>query len=173
MFALPPELCAASLQKPDLRGPCPCCTVLLWNHERRNLHIFKVTSLRVYNAFGSLNQREGRVTTTHPHCGILAILVGKIRLLSSRLSATGWSLLAKESILSVSGQVQTLVSRSGHKQRFLPSPVPFSLNPQFEVKFQCFWWTKSFVDVGSCSVRLSLLSLGSPSCAAAGHRVLL
>lgn len=97
MFALSPELCAASLQKSDLRGPCPCCTVLLWNHEWRNLHLFKVISLRVYYAFGSLNQREASPTcaSTHPHSGILATLVGKIRLLTPRLSATGWSLLAK------------------------------------------------------------------------------
>lgn len=95
-FALPAELCAASLQKPDLCAPCPCRTVLLWNHERRNLHIFKVTSLKIYCAFGSLNQREASPTcaTTHPHSGIFATLVGKTRLLTPRLSATGWFLLA-------------------------------------------------------------------------------
>lgn len=97
MFALPPELCAASLQKPDLCGPCPCRTVLLWNHEWRNLHVFKVTSLRFYYAFGSLNQREASPTsaTTHLHSGILATLVEKIRLLTPRLSATGRSRMAK------------------------------------------------------------------------------
>lgn len=97
MFVLSPELCAASLQKPDLCGPCPCGTILLWNPEWRNLHIFKVTSPRIYYAFSSLNQREASPTcaTTHPHSGILATLVGKIRLLTPRLSATGWSLLAK------------------------------------------------------------------------------
>lgn len=98
-FALPPELCAESLQKPDLRGPCPCCTVLLWNHEWRNLHIFKVTSLRLYYAFGSLNQRETSptcaITQLHTQTVILATLVGKIRLLTPRLPDTGWSLLAK------------------------------------------------------------------------------
>lgn len=82
MLALPLELCAASIQKPDLRGPCPCGTVLLWNHEWRNLHIFKVTSLRIYYSFGLLNWREAPAThaTAHPHDSILATLAGKIRL---------------------------------------------------------------------------------------------
>lgn len=35
------ELCATSLQKLDLCHPYPCLAVLLWNHEWRNLHIFK------------------------------------------------------------------------------------------------------------------------------------
>lgn len=91
MLALPPELCAASLQKPDLRGPCPCCAVLLWNHEWRNLHIFKVMSIRIYYSFGLLNRREAPATcaTAHPRDGILATLVGKIKPLTPRMSTTG------------------------------------------------------------------------------------
>lgn len=177
-FAVPPELCAESLQKPDLRGPCPCCTVLLWNYEWRNLHIFKVTSLRICYAFGSLNQR-GNITnlcnhpTTHPNSVILATLVGKIRLLTPRLPDTGWSLLAKSLLFLFLTRSRLWYPGLVTKERFLSSPLPFSLNPQFKMKCQCSWGTKSFVDVGSCSVRLSLLSLGSSSCAAAGHGVLL
>ncbi|XP_035198500.1 cystine/glutamate transporter-like isoform X2 [Oxyura jamaicensis] len=40
-LALPPEFCAAGLQKPYLSSPSPCCSVLLWNHEWRNPHVFK------------------------------------------------------------------------------------------------------------------------------------
>jgi len=90
MLALPPELCAASLQKPDLSGPCPCCTVLLRNHEWRNPHVFKVTSLRIYYSLGFLNRGEGPVTctTVRPRDGIVATLVGKIWSLIPRMSTT-------------------------------------------------------------------------------------
>lgn len=82
MLALPPEFCAAGLQKPYLSGPGPCRAVLLWNHEWRNPHVFKVRSLRCYFFFfGLLTQREAPVTCApvHPLDGILGTLVGKSR----------------------------------------------------------------------------------------------
>lgn len=126
-----------------------------------------------------LTESEGNITnlcnhpTTHPNSVILATLVGKIRLLTPRLPDTGWSLLAKSLLFLFLTRSRLWYPGLVTKERFLSSPLPFSLNPQFKMKCQCSWGTKSFVDVGSCSVRLSLLSLGSSSCAAAGHGVLL
>lgn len=98
---------------------------------------------------------------------------GKNKASDSRLPDTGWSLLAKSLLFLFLTRSRLWYPGLVTKERFLSSPLPFSLNPQFKMKCQCSWGTKSFVDVGSCSVRLSLLSLGSSSCAAAGHGVLL
>lgn len=50
-----PEFCTQSLPEPHLHGPCPGFFVLLWNHERRNLYVFKVGGL----LFGTRAERHG------------------------------------------------------------------------------------------------------------------